>query len=162
MKSLYHGGVVRRGLRPFLKWVGGKRQLLPVLRRYYPEAHGAYFEPFVGSGAVFFDLLSRGHLDGRPITLTDDNADLIGCYARVSDSLDAVLAALEQLAEGHAGGGRDHYLRVRDTRFNPLRAAWRQAGSDVSTYSADLAAMLIYLNRTGYNGLFRQNASGEY
>lgn len=95
----------RRGLRPFLKWVGGKRQLLPVLRRYYPPAHGAYFEPFVGSGAVFFDLLAQGHLDGRAITLSDDNADLIGCYARVADSLDPVLAALEQLAVGHATNG---------------------------------------------------------
>jgi DNA adenine methylase len=154
--------VERRGLRPFLKWVGGKRQLLPVLRRYYPRAHGAYFEPFVGSGAVFFDLLAQGHLDGRPITLSDDNADLIGCYARVGDSPDAVLAALEQLAEGHARDGRDHYLRVRDTQFNPQRAEWRDAGGAVANYSAELAAMLIYLNRTGYNGLFRLNASGEY
>ena len=152
----------RRGLRPFLKWVGGKRQLLPVLRRYYPPAHGAYFEPFVGSGAVFFDLLAQGHLDGRPITLSDDNADLIGCYARVGDSPGAVLAALEQLAAGHAREGRHHYLRVRDTQFNPQRAEWRDAGSAVATYSAELAAMLIYLNRTGYNGLFRLNASGEY
>ena len=152
----------RRGLRPFLKWVGGKRQLLPVLRRYYPASYGAYFEPFVGSGAVFFDLLAHGHLDGRPVTLSDDNADLVGCYARVGDSLAAVVTALERLAEGHARDGRDHYLLVRDTRFNPQRAAWRASGSDVAAYGADLAAMVIYLNRTGYNGLFRLNASGEY
>ena len=152
----------RRGLRPFLKWVGGKRQLLPVLRRYYPATQGAYFEPFVGSGAVFFDLLAQGHLDGRAITLSDDNADLIGCYARVGDSPDAVLAALEQLAACHARDGRQHYLQVRDTQFNPQRAAWRAAGSAVASYSAELAAMLIYLNRTGYNGLFRLNSSGEY
>jgi len=151
-----------RGLRPFLKWVGGKRQLLPVLRRYYPPAPGAYFEPFVGSGAVFFDLLAHGRLDGRPITLSDDNADLIGCYARVADSLPAVIAALERLAEGHARHGRAHYLQVRDTQFNPQRAAWRAGGSLVAGYDAGLAAMLIYLNRTGYNGLFRLNATGEY
>lgn len=152
----------RRGLRPFLKWVGGKRQLLPVLRRYYPASYGAYFEPFAGSGAVFFDLVSRGHLDGRPATLSDDNADLVGCYARVGDALDAVLTALERLAEGHAAGGRAHYLDVRDARFNPQRAAWRAAGGDVAAYAPELAAMLIYLNRTGYNGLFRLNASGQY
>ncbi|MEK7231601.1 MAG: Dam family site-specific DNA-(adenine-N6)-methyltransferase, partial [Pseudomonadota bacterium] len=152
----------RRGLRPFLKWVGGKRQLLPVLRRYYPPTHGGYFEPFVGSGAVFFDLLAHGHLNGRPITLSDDNADLIGCYARVADSLPEVIAALEQLASGHEREGRAHYLRVRDTRFNPQRAEWRAAGSDVAGYGAGLAAMLIYLNRTGYNGLFRLNSTGEY
>ncbi|MDP3719114.1 MAG: Dam family site-specific DNA-(adenine-N6)-methyltransferase [Acidobacteriota bacterium] len=152
----------RRGLRPFLKWVGGKRQLLPVLRRYYPPAPGAYFEPFVGSGAVFFDLLAHGRLDGRPITLSDDNADLIGCYARVADALPAVIAALEHLAEGHARDGRAHYLHVRDTLFNPQRAAWRAGGSHLAGYGAGLAAMLIYLNRTGYNGLFRVNSTGEY
>lgn len=152
----------RRDLRPFLKWVGGKRQLLPVLRRYYPAAHGAYFEPFVGSGAVFFDLLAQGHLDGRPITLSDDNADLIGCYARVGDSLDAVVAALEQLAAGHALDGREHYLHVRDRQFNRQRVAWRAGGSAIEQYTAELAAMLIYLNRTGFNGLFRLNSSGEY
>ena len=152
----------RRGLRPFLKWVGGKRQLLPVLRRFYPTHFNRYFEPFLGSGAVFFDLLGRGALDGRGATLSDDNADLIGCYRRVADSLDHVLDELERLAAGHAAGGRQHYLRVRDERFNPARASWRESGADVDRYPADLAAMLIYLNRTGYNGLFRLNASGEY
>ena len=152
----------RRGLRPFLKWVGGKRQLLPVLRRFYPEHFGRYLEPFVGSGAVFFDLLGRGMLEGHGVTISDDNADLIGCYLRVGDSLEQVIAELDRLAAGHAAGGRDHYMQVRDGRFNPGRAAWRDTGGDVDAYPSDLAAMLIYLNRTGYNGLFRLNASGEY
>ena len=149
-------------MRPFLKWVGGKRQLLPVLRRFYPEFSGRYFEPFLGSGAVFFDLLGGGALHRRHATLSDDNADLIGCYRRVSDSVDEVIAELERLAAAHAAGGRDHYLCVRDTRFNPLRAAWRANGADLARYPPELAAILIYLNRTGYNGLFRLNASGEY
>lgn len=152
----------RRGLRPFLKWVGGKRQLLPVLRRFYPNFSGRYLEPFLGSGAVFFDLLGRGALHGRRAMLSDDNADLIGCYRRVGDSAGAVIAELDRLAAAHAAGGRDHYLCVRDTRFNPLRAAWRASGADLSRYPSELAAMLIYLNRTGYNGLYRVNASGEY
>ena len=152
----------RRGLRPFLKWVGGKRQLLPVLRRFYPAAFNTYREPFVGSGAVFFDLLGQGALEGHAVTLSDDNADLIGCYQRVADSLDAVVAELERLAAGHAAGGRTHYLRVRDEQFNPLRAAWRNRGGEVAQYPPALAAMLIYLNRTGYNGLFRLNASGDF
>lgn len=149
-------------MRPFLKWVGGKRQLLPVLRRFYPQPMGRYFEPFVGSGAVFFDLISGGHLNGRGAVLSDDNADLIACYRRVTRSLDEVTAALERLAADHAARGRDCYMDVRDRQFNPLRAAWRERGADLDDYPAELAAMLIYLNRTGYNGLFRVNASGEF
>ena len=152
----------RRGLRPFLKWVGGKRQLLPVLRRFYPAQFGRYFEPFVGSGAVFFDLRGRGSINGRGVTLSDDNADLIGCYLRVGDSLEQVVAELDRLAAGHARGARAHYMRVRDERFNPARTAWRDSGAALERYPSELAAMLIYLNRTGYNGLFRLNASGEY
>jgi DNA adenine methylase len=149
-------------LRPFLKWVGGKRQLLPVLRRFYPQPMGRYFEPFVGSGAVFFDLTAGGHLNGHGAVLSDDNADLIACYRRVSRSLDEVATELERLAADHAARGRDCYMEVRDRHFNPLRAAWRDRGADLDDYPAALAAMLIYLNRTGYNGLFRVNASGEF
>ena len=149
-------------MRPFLKWVGGKRQLLPVLRRFYPDPMGRYFEPFVGSGAVFFDLVSSGHLNGHGAVLSDDNADLIACYRRVGRSLDDVAAALERLAADHAARGRECYMQVRDQHFNPQRAAWRDRGARLDDYPAELAAMLIYLNRTGYNGLFRLNASGEF
>lgn len=149
-------------LRPFLKWVGGKRQLLPVLRRFYPEPAGRYFEPFLGSGAVFFDLTARGRLNGHGAILSDDNADLIACYRSIGRSLDQVVAGLERLAADHAVRGRACYLQVRDEYFNPLRAAWRERGARLDDYPADLAAMLIYLNRTGYNGLFRLNASGEF
>jgi DNA adenine methylase len=149
-------------LRPFLKWVGGKRQLLPVLRRFYPGKVGAYFEPFLGSGAVFFDLAGHGAINGHGAVLSDANPDLIGCYHRVRNSLDDVVAQLEMLAADHTARGRACYMEVRDARFNPLRAAWHESGADPGTYSAELAAMLIYLNRTGYNGLFRVNSSNEF
>ncbi|MEO8677450.1 MAG: Dam family site-specific DNA-(adenine-N6)-methyltransferase [Vicinamibacterales bacterium] len=152
----------RSGVRPFLKWAGGKRQLLPELRRYYPAAPGAYFEPFLGSGAVFFDLIKRRRLDGQAITLSDDNADLIGCYLRLRDGLEAVLPVLDELAVGHAADGVEFYKRVRDERANPERAAWFRAGGAAADYPAELAAMLIYLNRTGYNGLFRLNSQGGF
>jgi DNA adenine methylase len=111
---------------------------------------------------VFFDLAARGQLNGHGAVLSDDNADLIGCYRRVSRSLDEVVAVLDRLAADHAARGRECYLHVRDQHFNPHRAAWRDRGAEVDDYSAELAAMLIYLNRTGYNGLFRLNASGEF
>jgi DNA adenine methylase len=149
-------------VRTFLKWAGGKRQLLPRLRPFYPSTFGVYHEPFLGSGAVFFDLVARGHLDNRPAVLTDENPDLIGTWLRVRDSVGLVLAALERLARGHARDGADHYRRVRDRQFNPARRQWYDAGADLAAYRPEMAAMLIYLNRTGYNGLFRVNRAGGF
>jgi DNA adenine methylase len=111
---------------------------------------------------VFFDLVASGRLHARRAVISDENADLIGCYLRVRDSVAAVIAELERLADGHARGGSDHFLEVRDARFNPGRERWRAAGGAVERYSPELAAMLIYLNRTGYNGLFRVNQAGGF
>ncbi len=150
-------------VRPFLKWAGGKRQLLPVLRRYYPDRFRGYHEPFLGSGAVFFDLVNAGRLPAEGVRLTDVNADLIGCCLRLRDQVDAVVAALRHLETERRQDPEAHYYRVRDGEFNPARAAIRDGappGSD--RYTPELAAMLIYLNRTGYNGLFRLNARGGF
>ncbi len=149
-------------VRPFLKWAGGKRQLLPHLRAFYPATFHAYFEPFLGSGAVFFDLWQQGRLTGRPVTLIDENVDLIGCYRAVRDEVEHVIAALAGLEAGHARGGAAHYYEVRDGRFNPQRLRVGEAPDPAGDYGAALAAMLIYLNRTGYNGLFRLNSKGRY
>ena len=147
--------------RPFLKWAGGKRQLLPALRRFYPETFNAYFEPFLGSGAVYFDLHARGLLDDRVATLTDSNADLIACYTTVRDHTEQVIDELSALARDYDRRGAAHYYDVRNERFNPARRAL-VTGADGIGYTPALAAMFIYLNRTGYNGLFRLNAAGEF
>src|SRR5260221_6690876 len=144
-----------------LKWAGGKRQLLPRIRGFYPDRFGTYVEPFFGSGAVFFDLHASGRLRGRRAVLVDSNADLIGCYEAVRDRPDAVGDALDALADAHAQRGRAHYYAVRDDQFNPLRLRLRDARGRIA-YTPALAAMLIYLNRTGFNGLFRVNASGAF
>jgi DNA adenine methylase len=146
---------------PLLKWAGGKRQLLPALRRFYPSSFGRYFEPFLGSGAVFFDLSGAGRLAGNESVLIDSNPDLIGCYLMVRDRSEEVAVALGVLAEGHATGGPAHYYAVRDGQFNPEREARVTCGRAI-TYTPKLAAMLIYLNRTGFNGLFRVNAQGRF
>jgi DNA adenine methylase len=148
-------------VRPLLKWVGGKRQLLPSLRQFYPPEFSAYIEPFFGSGAVFFDLWEQGRIAGHRAILIDSNPDLIGCYQAVRDTPGPVAEELERLARGHARGGRAHYYKVRDTRFNPVRADLRSPEGSIA-YTPALAAMLIYLNRTGFNGLFRVNASGAF
>ena len=73
-------------VRPILKWAGGKRQLLPELRPFYPRRFDRYFEPFLGSGAVFLDLLQRAAAStAATVRLSDINADIIGCYRAVRD-----------------------------------------------------------------------------
>ena len=152
---------MNRVIRPLLKWAGGKRQLLPYLRRFYPAAFNRYIEPFFGSGAVFFDLHSAGRLGDRDAVLVDSNADLIGCYETVRARPDDVARELDLLAAAHARGGRTQYYAVRDGQFNPMRDRLRDRDGRIA-YTPQLAAMLIYLNRTGFNGLFRVNARGEF
>jgi len=150
-----------RALRPFLKWAGGKRQLLPALRGFYPDGFGTYHEPFLGSGAVFFDL--AGRLAGGRVRLTDVNADLIGCWLRLRDNPDEVIAGLRKLATGYRQAPDEHFYRVRNDEFNPARREIMNGTAPrAEAYTADLAAMFIYLNRTGYNGLFRLNSSGLF
>ncbi len=152
--------------RPLLKWAGGKRQLLTTLARYYPAAFERYVEPFVGSGAVFFHLAASGALDGRRVHLSDVNPDLIGCYLALRDRPDGVIAALAALEREHRSGGEAFYYEVRDQRFNPRRATLMARAGHPSRaafdYPADLAAMMIFLNRTGFNGLFRLNRDGRF
>jgi DNA adenine methylase len=149
--------------RPLLKWAGGKRQLLPALRRFYPQQFDRYWEPFLGSAAVFFDLHARGVLDGHATTLSDNNPDLIACYRTVCDQPDQVIEELSRLASGHKHAPAKHYYEVRDERFNPRRRALSITDSNRQIdYTPSLAAMFIYLNRTGYNGLFRLNADGAF
>jgi DNA adenine methylase len=150
-------------VRPFLKWAGGKRQLLPRLREFYPRTFATYREPFLGSGAVFFDLVNQGDLDGRNAALTDSNADLIGCYSRLTAEPERVIELLVKLAARYKRDSEAHFYRVRDRQFNPGRRAILLNGKVQSDrYTAELAAMLIYLNRTGYNGLFRLNSKGMF
>lgn len=154
----------RDEVQPFLKWAGGKRQLLPALRAFYPACFGAYFEPFVGSGAVFFDLAACGLLESHPVVLSDLSGDVVGCYQAIRRDVASVIRALRALQAGHAREGIGHYYAIRDGRFNPLRARRQLEASEgsVGEYPASLAAMFIYLNRTGFNGLFRLNRRGEF
>jgi DNA adenine methylase len=133
--------------------------LLSAFQHFYPERVSGYSEPFVGSGALFFDLLRRGALGEAPVTLGDSNPDLIGTYTAVRDAPDEVIDTLARLDQRHAREGATCYYDVRD-RFNAARRG--RSATDVARYSPELAAMLIYLNRTGFNGLFRVNAGGAF
>ena len=149
-------------VRPILKWAGGKRQLLPELRPFYPRVFSRYVEPFLGSGAVFVDLYNAGLLQGRRVALSDINADVIGCYLMVRDRPAAVIAALRALEGRHRKRGEGHFYEVRDRAFNPARRVVHASAEPAAAYTPALAAMLIYLNRTGFNGLFRVNARGDF
>ena len=169
-------GVLKHGpstpsLRPLLKWAGGKRQLLAAIDVHRPPAFRRYIEPFFGSGAVFFDLAGRGLLDAAAVRLGDANADLVGCYRTLRDRTEEVITALAALEHDHRLDGDALYYEVRDRRFNPARAQLARATAEgrrptmaeiARIYTPDVAAMLIYLNRTGFNGLFRLNRSGGF
>ena len=139
--------------KPFVKWVGGKRQLLPSLLQHFPIALPAlaqarFFEPFTGGGALFFALEEQGL---EQAVLNDANPELVNLY-RVIQSQPAALAA--RLEDAAFANDREAFERVR---------AWdRDAGGLASKSDLDRAARFIYLNRTAFNGLWRVNRSGQF
>lgn len=126
------------GLRPFLKWAGGKRWLAETLAPYFEQCSHRYFEPFLGSGAVFFRYLPQ------KASLGDANAELINCYVTLRDDYRAVETALRELAKMHPD---ESYYDVRS--WSPDSAV-------------ESAARFLYLNRTCWNGLYRVNLRGEF
>ena len=129
-------------VQPFLKWAGGKRQLLPALRPLMPSKFKCYYEPFLGGGAVFFDR--------QPATaiVNDFNAELINCYEVIKDLPEELLE--ETLKHPNTS---EHFYSVREMdrspKFNLLTPVER-------------AARVMYLNKTCYNGLFRVNSQGQF
>ena len=129
--------------RPFLKWVGGKTQLLEQLQPLLPPTFRRYFEPFVGGAALFFDLHVKHRLNAE-ITLSDVNRELIDTYLAIRDQVDEVITVLRE----HKYES-DYYYKVRG-----------QQRSDLS--KVENAARTIFLNKTGFNGLYRVNRSGQF
>jgi len=137
----------RRPARPFLKWAGGKTQLLDPIGRSLPaRIERTYYEPFLGSGAVFFRLRAEGRLEGN-VVLSDANEPLVEAWTAVQGSVDGLIDRLAAHRDAHARKGRDHYYAVR--AFVPGNAL-------------DRAARFLYLNKTCYNGLWRVNGSGRF
>jgi DNA adenine methylase len=124
--------------KPFLKWAGGKTQLLADILARAPKRFGRYYEPFLGGGAVFFALKPER------ASLSDINPDLIEAYTAIRDHVEEVIAAL-----GFYRCTKDDYYRVRAQKTDLMSLPQR-------------AARLIYLNRTCFNGLYRVNRSGQF
>ena len=152
--------------RPFLKWAGGKTQLLAQLRALYPPELAAgelttYVEPFTGGGAVFFDVARR-----YPIAhafLYDANPELILIYRVVQQQVEALIAALARYADAYLSLGQeerpDYYYQVREQLNRQLPEIDFERFSDAWI---DRAAMHLFLNKTCYNGLFRLNSKGGF
>lgn len=132
-------------VRPFIKWAGGKRQLIPELIKYVPKKYNSYYEPFIGGGALLFEL------QPKKATISDKNEDLIKTYISVRDEIDELIELLK-MYEGKNNGPDYYKIRSMDR--------------DITIYSnmrdVEKAARLIYLNKTCYNGLYRVNSQGLF
>lgn len=130
--------------QPFLKWAGGKRQLLPAIKKYLPQKFTQYYEPFVGAGAVLFSLQPQKSV------INDTNSELIDCYRVIKDHPEELL----ELCQKHKEKNSKEY-------FYLLREQDRK--DDFKQKSPlERAARIIYLNKTCFNGLFRVNRSGQF
>jgi DNA adenine methylase len=124
--------------RPFLKWAGGKGKLIQQYIPYFPKSFKSYYEPFLGGGAIFF------YLNPHSAVLTDINPELVNAYRCVRDKVEELISALEEHQLRHC---KDYYYQVRQ---------------DQCTTNIEKAARLIYLNKTCFNGLYRENSKGEF
>lgn len=158
-KDDYKPAVANKG-KPFLKWAGGKGQLLAEISAYYPFGDGhidAYVEPFIGGGAVLFDILKRYELSR--VYISDTNEDLIVAYKAIRDRTDflvEILASYEREYIPQAIETRKTYYLEKRHEFNELRALHDE------TTAVRRAALLIFLNKTCFNGLYRVNKQGIF
>lgn len=143
--------------RPFIKWAGGKSQLLEEIRTKYPSSMEKYCEPFVGGGAVLFDVLNKYHPE--EVLINDINEDLINTYYQIKNNCKTLIAALLELQEKYksqsADSRRNFYLEKRES-FNHLKSDGPQCNN------VEKAALFIFLNKTCFNGLYRVNSKGFF
>ncbi|MCL7451472.1 MAG: DNA adenine methylase [Anaerolineae bacterium] len=136
---------------PFVKWAGGKGQLLAQFEAHLPVRFEAYVEPFVGGGALFFHLYNQGLLDGKRAVLIDQLEELINCYRVVQGQVEELIAELQRHEPYKTDA--DHYYTVR---------AWDRRPDYAQRSDVERAARFIFLNRTCYNGLYRVNRRGQF
>lgn len=147
-------------VKPFLKWAGGKGQLLSEIEKYYPFEDGEitkYAEPFVGGGAVLFDILCKYDLNA--VYISDINAELINTYRIIRDDIetliDMLIAMQNEFIPMDTNERKAYYLDKRE-RFNELKINGNES------INIEKAALMIFLNKTCFNGLFRVNKKGFF
>lgn len=129
-------------LKPFVKWAGGKRQLLPEIKKYIPEEYSTYYEPFVGGGAVLF------HIQPEKFVINDVNREIVNVYNTVKNEVENLITELKSY-ENDA----DFYYKIR---------AIDRVENFSNLSNVKKAARVIYLNKTCFNGLFRVNRQGQF
>lgn len=147
-------------VKPFLKWAGGKSQLISEIEKYYPFKDGEvlkYAEPFVGGGAVLFDVLSKYNLE--EVYISDINCELINTYCIIRDDIDKLILMLKTMQNEFlpmdTENRKAYYLLMRE-RFNYLKINGEE------NINIEKAALMIFLNKTCFNGLFRVNKKGLF
>ena len=131
--------------KPFVKWAGGKRQLLAELEKNFPKQFGTYFEPFLGGGAVLFDLLAKK--PNLKCSVSDLNSDLVLAYVTIRDKLGRLIESLENHSKNYHKDSTEYYYDVRK----------QEPKSQIEKVSR-----LLFLNKTCFNGLYRVNSKGKF
>ncbi|MGN0573283.1 MAG: Dam family site-specific DNA-(adenine-N6)-methyltransferase [Acutalibacteraceae bacterium] len=147
-----------KSVKPFLKWAGGKGQLLKEIEKYYPFANANFFkyaEPLVGGGAVLFDILSK--YDLKEIYISDTNTELMNTYKIIRDNVSCLVEMLEQIQSEYLSlevSQRKEYYYTKREKFNELKSN--------NIFDTEQAALMIFLNKTCFNGLYRVNQKGHF
>ena len=132
---------------PFVKWAGGKRQLLAQIRERMPREYNRYYEPFIGGGAVVFDLLPENAL------INDINEALINAYVQIRENVDSFLDNINRIDSAIGEDGKDYYYSMRNLYNMKL---------EKMEYDIELAALFVFLNKHCFNGLYRVNSKGLF
>jgi len=131
--------------KPFVKWAGGKRQLISTLNPNLPDSFGTYFEPFLGGGALLFHMLTERN--GQKCSISDLNSDLVLAYTTIRDRVDSLISSLKSHERNYQKDSKSYYYSVRAT--NPRS-------------QIEKTSRLLFLNRTCFNGLYRVNSKGKF
>lgn len=134
-------------IAPFVKWAGGKRQLLPQIKERMPKTYNNYYEPFVGGGAVTFELLPENAL------INDINKSLINAYRQICHEPEAFLKVIHKLDSEMWEDGKEYYYSIREHYNNKMMK---------EEYDVELAAMFVFINKHCFNGLYRVNGKGLF
>ncbi len=143
--------------KPFIKWVGGKSQLLDKIREKYPQKIEKYCEPFVGGGAVLFDILNNFHPE--KVLINDINKELINTYKQIRDNLELLISQLAELQNIYRNQPLEknkEFFYEKRARFNELKLNGNAAEN------LEKAVLFIFLNKTCFNGLYRVNSNGLF